>query len=218
MEGSLSAAHKAPNVDWPIRSTAGYRRVATGGTPASASTLSASPVPSNSPNAVVCNPAPGTILSSTATSNTEAWIASNVSSSYVAGPGAITRSYSATSTVSSQVSASFALSESLLFASAKQTYGVTLGASLAHAATWSYTLNVASGHTDKVQQYHQGYEIGIKQTYVGAPGQLCAAQTETSGTGNYFPAISTADSSYCYALISYNNPPPEVGSGCYSKP
>lgn len=186
--------------------------VAAGSASASASTSV------NRPNAVICSPSTGTILTSKATSNTEAWIATNLSSAYISGPGTISRSYSATSTVSAQVSASFQVGESLLFASAKETYGVTVGASLAHAATWTYTLSVASGHTDKVQQYHQGYELGIKQTYVGSPGQHCAAETETSLTGNYFPSLSTAESSYCYALTKSNSVPPETGSGCYSKP
>jgi hypothetical protein len=187
--------------------------VVAGGTSASAST----PSVHAHPHAVICSPASGTVLTSKATSDKGAWIATSLSSAYVAGPGTIARTVSASTTVSTQVSASFAIKESLLFASAEETYGIQLGASLTHSATWSYSLNVPSGHTDKAQQYHAGYELGVKQTYVGSSAQHCAAQTETSATGDFFPTTATADSSYCFATISYNNPPPMVGK-CINRP
>jgi hypothetical protein len=95
-------------------------------------------------------------LTSKATSNTEAWIPTSVSSSYVGGPGQIQRTISEQSTATAQVSASFSLNESLLFASADETYGVQISKSVAHTATWQYTVNVSAGHTDKAQQFHQG--------------------------------------------------------------
>jgi hypothetical protein len=166
--------------------------VAAGAVPAFADTSS----DTSTPDAVVCDPASGTVLTSKAVAATEAWLPTSLSSSYEAGPAVISRTVSSTSTVSTQLSASFKIKEGFLFVSAEETYGITVGSSVAHTSQWTYAATVKAGYTDKVQQYHLGYEIGIRQTYVGAPGQHCQTQTETSLTGNFFPVVNTADDTY----------------------
>jgi hypothetical protein len=166
------------------------------------------------PTALICDPAPGTVLTSKPTSLQPAEQPTSISSSFIAGPGTITRTLAATSTVTATVTASFSVNESLLFLSAKQTYGVSLAGSLAHAATWSYALNVPAGYTDKVQQFHAASVMGITQTYMGFPAQSCAVLTESTTSHNYFPSSDTSDSSYCYALTHYTSPPPQISSSC----
>jgi len=160
-----------------------------------------------------CGTGAGTVLSATATSAATAWLPTSVSSSFVAGPGTITRTVSADSTVGATVSASFEVDESLLFASAKETYGVAVSGSLSHSASWSYSINIPSSVTAKVQQYHEGDEIGIKQTYETG-GTVCGTATETSSSGNYFPWSSSADDTYCYAGTTSQKPGIQVRSTC----
>lgn len=162
-----------------------------------------------------CDPPVTTIISAKATSNTGAWLPTSISSSFLAGPGTISRTLTATSTVSAQISANFEVDESLLFASAKESYGVTLGGSLSHSATWSYTKTIPAGVTAKVQQYHQGSELGIKEVQeTRTPKLPCTTRVLTSRTGNFFPTRSQADSTYCYAATIHKTNNPQVANLC----
>ena len=166
------------------------------------------------PNHPICDPRPGTVLSSKADGYHVAWQPTTVSSAYVAGPGTITRSYSAASQVGASVSASFSVEEGFLFASAKETYGVTVSGSLTHTATWAYSLSVPSGKTAKVQQYHQAAELGIKQVIVTQTANGCPNKTEESLTGNFFPIHSSNEDTYCYGLTTSHKPGVQVRSSC----
>ena len=183
-------------------------------TPANASAISHGDTAT--PGVVSCIPPAGTIISTTATSYSESWLYTNISSSYVAGPGQVTLTQSSTSTANEAVSASFSFSASDLFTSASANYGVSVGSSTSYASSWQYTLDVPSGVTAKVQQYHEAGDLGIKVVReVLLTQSTCGTETDTSPSGNFFPYTSTAADTYCYALLgstktAYN----EVGSGC----
>lgn len=169
------------------------------------------------PGGIRCEPNPGTVLSSRPTSIATAWIPTNWSSSFLAGPGNITRTLSIASTTTLQLSASFALDESLFFASADETYGVQWSHAVAKTYTTTYNLVVPAGKTAKMQQYHQGDEAGIKQkveAYAASHVPECYVITETSKSGNYFPLRSRADDTFCYAATVHHRASPQVRYNC----
>jgi hypothetical protein len=211
----MSPLHRASTLVLAVAST-GLALAATlaGASPVLAASVSSAPSRTASP-AIGCNPPAGTILSAKATSDHTAWEPTSISSSFLAGPGTITKTVSATSTVGASISASFAISESLLFASAKETYGVTLSGSLSHSSSWSYSKSIPSGVTAKVQQYHQASELGIKEVVVtSTASKPCGTTTKTKASGNFFPHSSTADDTYCYGATIYKNPGVQVRSRC----
>lgn len=163
-----------------------------------------------------CTPKVGTIISSKAVSKVSAWSPTNVSSSFVAGPADITRSKTKTSESSQSISASFELDEGLLFASAKETYGVTLQRSHSQSGTWTYTLIVPKGKTMRAQQYHQSWEIGVKQRYMGLLKGACHIYTEKSLTGNFFPDHSRAEKSFCWSRTSAKHSRIQIARLCHN--
>lgn len=182
------------------------------------STAVAQPASPAAPGHVECDPPPGTVLSAKATSDTRAWLPTSVASSYVAGPGTISRTYSSTSTVSSTVSANFEIDEGMLFASVKENFGISLTGSLSHTATWQYSLQVPKGKTAKVQQFHLGGEIGIRERIQEEKdGRTCPVKHVKSLTGNFFNSRSKADDTYCYALVTARHARPQTGKRCHNK-
>lgn len=169
----------------------------------------------SSPQAQGCTPKVGTIMSSKAVSKASAWSPTNVSSAFVAGPAQITRTITKTSESSQSISASFELDEGLLFASAKETYGLTLQRSHSQSGSWTYTLIVPKGKTLRMQQYHQSWEIGVKQRYMGLLRGACHIYTERSLTGNFFPARSGAERTFCYARTPYKRSHIQVAYTCH---
>ncbi len=169
----------------------------------------------SSPAAQGCTPKVGTIMTSKAVSKVSAWSPTNVSSAFVAGPANITRTITKTSETGQQISASFELDEGLLFASAKETYGVTLQRQHSQSGAWQYTLVVPKGKTLRMQQYHQSWEIGVRQTYMGLQRGKCHVYTEKSLTGNFFPARSGAEKSFCYARTPFKSSHVQVSYLCH---
>ena len=169
------------------------------------------------PDVISCSPPAGTITSETATSNTEAWMPTNLESSFINGPGTINYTISASSGVTSTVSAGVTVDAGFLFASASSNFGVSLAGSASTTTSWTYNESVPSGYTAAVQQYHQASELGIHevQEILTSPTS-CGTQTINSPSGNYFPYSSTASNTYCYAITVYNTSSlgPQVGSGC----
>jgi len=167
------------------------------------------------PNYMKCNPVAGTIMSSKAITVASAWSPTNLSSNFITGPGTITYTRNATSLTGQQLSAQFSVDEGLLFVSAKETYGLTLQRSHSQTQQWSYSKTVPAGKTERLEQYHQSYEIGIKQTYMGyKKGGICHVYTEISKTGNFFPSASGSSESFCWALTPYKSNRVEVGHLC----
>ena len=183
------------------------------------SAAGATPVSGPTPQVLGCVPVEGTIISSQAISNQRAWLNTNVSSSYAAGPGTVTLSQTQTASVSATISASFSFDVSALFASANATYGVSLAQDASSSSTWSYAMNVPSGKTAKVQMYHEGAEIGIKTVReILVSATKCGTQTDTSLNGNFFPTSSTRPDAYCYALLGANFVASiEVAPGCVNR-
>ena len=179
----------------------------------------ASPMSSPAPQVLGCVPVEGTILSTKAIAYSRAWINTNVSSSYAAGPGIVTLSQTRSSSVTATISASFSFDASALFASANSSYGVSLAQTASSDSTWSYSMDVPSGKTAKVQQYHEGADVGIRTVReILLSATKCGTQTDTSSTGNFFPTASTQPDSYCYALLSASlSADIEVGAGCSNR-
>lgn len=134
-----------------------------------------------------------------------AWLPTNWSSAFVAGPADISKTVMVSSAVQWTISASFSLDEGLIFASAKEQYGISLARTTTHSKSVTYTLIVPAGKTAKMQEFHQGYEMGITQWYLKCTSQGYKEEKETSPSGNYIPVKSNADDSYCYAAVSYEN-------------
>ncbi len=162
-----------------------------------------------------CNPPAGTVLSAQPIAPTTAWMPTNIESGFQTGPATITRTYSSQSTVTAGISASFQVSEGLLFVSAQETYGISLSGSIAHSATWSYSSDIPRGVTGAVQQFHLSDELGITQSYItSTPLKPCGVGVETSPGGNYLPDSSDAENTYCYALVDTRSPGNEVARLC----
>lgn len=186
--------------------------------PAAAQAQARSPHAAASPAAVmICHPSAGTVLSAKATSAKTAWLPTSISSSFLAGPGTISRSTTKTSSVGATISASFELDESAIFVSAKETYGISLSGSLSWSSTWQYTKSVPKGVTAKVQQYHQGSEVGIRERIEQVTNGKCGAVTHTVKYGNYFPLSSKDEDTYCYALTIHKTAGVQVRSRCVDK-
>lgn len=177
-------------------------------------------VASTQPALPVCHPVAGTVIRSKATSEHTAWQPTSASSSWLAGPGTISESRSETSTASVQLSANFSVDEGLLFVSAKEQYGIALTKSSAHTQTWTYQTDIPAHVTARDVVYHEGGELGIKQTresYVRHDGRTgCGTTSETSLSGNFFPYKSTGASSYCIAPTTSAHPAVQVRARCKS--
>lgn len=141
-----------------------------------------------------------------------AWLPTSWSSRFIAGPASITRTSSISSTVTATISATFGVDEGLLFVSAHETYGISLASSREHSATVSYTLTVPSGKTEKMQEFKEGYELGIVQKKYN---DTCTKViTYTSRSGNYFPVVSNSESTYCMAGTTLHRARIEVRYTC----
>jgi hypothetical protein len=138
-----------------------------------------------------------------------AWIPTSWSTSFVAGPASITRTVSISSSTQWTISASFSLDEGLIFASAKEQYGISLARTTGHSASVTYTLNVPKNKTAKMQEFHRGWEMGITQWKVVCVHGFKLVK-ETSKTGNYLPVRSKAADTYCYAAVAHKRARIEV--------
>jgi hypothetical protein len=170
-----------------------------------------------SPDPQVCHPAAGTVMTSKAISRISAWIPTNVSSEFIAGPAEITRSKTKTSLSGQTISANFTLDEGLLFASAQEQYGIQLQRQHSQAGTWTYTLDVPAGKTLRAQQYHQGWEVGIKQTYMGYTKAFrCHVYTEYSRSGDFFPDRHRGTVDFCWSTTPSKRSPIQVAYTCHN--
>jgi hypothetical protein len=131
-------------------------------------------------------------------------------SSWVTGPGTITRTLTTTSTVTVTLSGSTTFGIDALIAEAKTTFGVSVATSVARAASWSYSLSVPAGKTEFVQQYHEALQFQV--------GDYCLAGYDTTVNNPCVwtwyscvtlwknletmraPVSSTADVTYLYRL------------------
>jgi hypothetical protein len=189
--------------------------IALSGTFFTAVAAGAQTIPAGAPRPMVCTPPAGTIMSAKAVSSRSAWLPTNVSSAFLTGPGNIGLNKTQTSEASQQISASFTLDEGLLFVSAHEQYGLSLERSHSQSQTWTYQKHVPKGQTLRLEQYHQGYEIGIKERRMGYKGLGCHVYTLTSLTGNFFPSASTSGAAYCYGLTPDKRSRVQVGFKCH---
>jgi hypothetical protein len=170
-----------------------------------------------SPDPQVCFPAVGTTISSKAISNASAWSPTNVSSEFLAGPAEIERTITKTSLTGQTISASFTLDEGLLFASAHETYGIMLQRQHSQAGAWTYILDVPAGKTLRAQQYHQSWEVGVKQVYMGLTrAKRCHEYTEYSRSGDFFPDRHGDNVDFCWSTTPSKRSPIQVAYTCHN--
>jgi hypothetical protein len=104
----------------------------------------------------------------------QSWLPTNLVSDYLKGPGTISYSKSATSTVSASVAGTTSAEAGIIFAKASVSLTVTVGGSYSKADTWSYSKPVPSGQTKRLRQYKEGRSFTVKKTEIVAP---CGVKT-----------------------------------------
>ena len=148
------------------------------------------------PAAAICD-GPRTIYSITDASNV--WVKTNVSSAYIKGPGSVSitkgRSWTATGTVTATVSAE----AGIVFAKASASLGVSVALARTGSTAFTYTLNVPSGKTMRLQQYKKGKGFRVTKKTLQSPCTYRTAYSKQYATG---PVSSNAESTYLYKLVS----------------
>jgi hypothetical protein len=162
-------------------------------------TLAATPIISIAsalPAAAICD-APRTLYSFTEATNV--WVRTNVSSAYIKGPGSVSitkgRGWTATGTVTATVSAE----AGVVFAKASASLGVSVAYSRSGSTAFTYTLNVPSGKTQRMQQYKRGKGFLVTKKVLQSPCTYRTVYSKQHVTG---PVSSNAESSYLYKLVS----------------
>ncbi|MGN6753640.1 MAG: hypothetical protein ACTHJJ_13935 [Intrasporangium sp.] len=125
------------------------------------------------------------------------WKATNLSSSYITGPGSVSITKGRSWTVSASMTASVSAEAGVVFAKASSSLGITVGASYSGTQSFTYTLNVDRGQTMRMQQYKSARQFTVHKYRVVAP---CTTQTiyKSSVTA---PVASNADQYFKYALV-----------------
>lgn len=129
---------------------------------------------------------------------TATWRATNLSSSYVKGPGSVSLTKGRTWTVSASVTASVSAEAGVVFAKASTSLGITVGASYSGTQSFTYTLNVPKGKTQRLQQYKRAYKFTVTKKRIVAP---CTLKTVYSKQYVTAPVKSNADKYFLYKLV-----------------
>ncbi|YAL82170.1 hypothetical protein ACMYYO_09495 [Dermacoccaceae bacterium W4C1] len=86
----------------------------------------------------------------------------------------------------------------MVFAKASASLGVTVGASAGGTQSYTYTLNVPQGKTQRLQQYKQAYQFTVTKKRIVNP---CTARVLYSSTV-VAPVKSNADKYFLYKLVN----------------
>ncbi len=146
------------------------------------------------PAAAICD-APRTTYSFTSVSGV--WKATNLSSSYITGPGSVSLAKGRTWGVSASMTATVSAEAGIVFAKASTSLGITVGASYSGTQSFTYTLNVASGKTQRMQQYKSARKFTVTKKTLQYP---CSYVTTYSSSVTA-PVASNADQYFKYALV-----------------
>jgi hypothetical protein len=110
---------------------------------------------------------------------TTIWLPTNLTSSWLVGPGTITYSETTTSEVNGSVTGTISAEAGIVFAKASASIGVTVGGSYAKSGTWTYSASVAAGKTARLQQYRESRQSTVsKMVYDG----YCNYKVALTGT------------------------------------
>ncbi len=105
----------------------------------------------------------------TFSSPSKAWLATNLRSDFLRGPGTITYSKTATSTVNASITGTTSAEAGIIFAKASVSLAVTVGASYSKADTWSYAATVPAGKVMRLQQYKEGRAFTVRKYRIVPP-------------------------------------------------
>ncbi|ONI76067.1 hypothetical protein ALI144C_35800 [Actinosynnema sp. ALI-1.44] len=110
----------------------------------------------------------------------KAWLPTSLRSDYLTGPGSITFSRNTTSSVNASITGTTSAEAGVIFAKASVSIGITVGASYSRSDTWSYTANVPSGQTKRLQQFKEARKMTVKKTQIVAPCNVKTVWTKTA--------------------------------------
>ena len=134
----------------------------------------------------------------TVTSKAWTWKATSLTSSYVRGPGSVSLTKGRTWTVSASATGTTSAEAGVIFAKASASVSVTLGGSYSGTQSFTYTLNVPAGKTQRLQQYKRALKFTIVKKRVVAPCNFQTVWTKTITA----PTASKGDQYFMYALKS----------------
>lgn len=123
----------------------------------------------------------------------------NTYSRWVIGAGTVALNESTTTTVGITISASFETDVSILVASVKATFGVSVNASVAKASSYNYSFPVPSGTEKRIMVWHKSLGVEVGNWSVA---NSCVYHW-TNLSWMYVPYSSTDNSTYEVGLQAY---------------
>ena len=97
------------------------------------------------------------------------WLATNLHSDYLTGPGSITYSKERTSTVTGTYHGTGKVEVDLIVVKFGAEAGPAVSYSVAKSATWSYRAEVPAGKTKRLQQYKEARSFTVQKRQIVAP-------------------------------------------------
>ncbi len=98
-----------------------------------------------------------------------AWMATNLRSDYLRGPGTITYNKTTTSTVNASITGTTSVEAGVIFAKASASLSVSVGASYSKSDSWSYAATVPAGKVMRLQQYKEGRAFTVQKYKIVPP-------------------------------------------------
>ncbi len=126
------------------------------------------------------------------------WRRTTVSSAYIKGPGTVSITKGRSWTVSASMTATVSAEAGVVFAKASASLGVTVGASYTGSTSFTYSLNVPKGKTQKLQQYKKAKTFTVTKYKLVYPCKYVRVYKQTVKA----PIKSKSESSYLYKLVS----------------
>ncbi|MFD8499320.1 hypothetical protein [Amycolatopsis sp. NPDC059657] len=99
----------------------------------------------------------------------KAWMATNLRSDYLTGPGSITYNKTTTSEVNASITGTTEAEAGIIFAKASASLSVSVGGSYSKSDSWSYTAEVPAGKTMRLQQYKEGRSFTVVKYRIVPP-------------------------------------------------
>lgn len=125
------------------------------------------------------------------------WKRTNLSSSYVHGPGEVSLTKGSSWSVSASMTATVSAEAGAIFAKASASLGVTVGASAGGNQSLEYVLKVPKGKTMRMQQYRRAVKFTVTKTKIYAPCRVRTIYTQTV----YAPVRGSSPKYFMYKLV-----------------
>jgi hypothetical protein len=142
------------------------------------------------------------------TANANAWLATNVYSAWLTGPGTISLSTTKTATYSTTTSVSVGVSIGTLIAKAEAKFGKDWTNTWSVSSTWTYSVSVPSGQTARAVMYKKGSRLS------GYKWSVSSTCTET--ITNFYMYTPFAGDEHCYGKDASPASTVVLTSGCAS--